>query len=93
MSSIDNIEKIITWYKSLKRDFAGVNDLMYARQQLACLFSDVAIQIASLVEQRNGCESQRNWGIHAAQGLRGVGGDAGLAAFICHCKLFSHLFS
>ena len=65
MSLISNIEKITTWYKSLKRDFAGVNDLMYARQQLACLLSDVAIQIASIVEQRNGCEFQRNGGVCA----------------------------
>ena len=59
MELIANIEKITTWYKSLKRDFAGVNDLMYARQQLSGLLADVAIQIASLVEQRNGCEFQR----------------------------------
>ena len=59
MSLISKIEKITTWYKSLKRDFSGVSDLMYARQQLSGLLADFAIQIASLVEQRNGCEFQR----------------------------------
>ena len=61
MSLISKIEKITTWYKSLKRNFSGVSDLMYARQQLSGLLADFAIQIASLVEQRNGCEFQRNW--------------------------------
>ena len=59
MDLIENIETITTWYKGLKRDFTGVSDLMYARQQLSGLLADVAIQMAGLIEQRNGCEFQR----------------------------------
>lgn len=59
MDLVENIESITTWYKGLKRDFTGVSDLMYARQRLATLLADMAVQMAALIEQRNGCEFQR----------------------------------
>lgn len=56
---IEEITKIVTWYKSVGRDFRDVNTLMSARRSLACNLGEMAIQLAILYEQRNGCEFQR----------------------------------
>lgn len=56
---VEQITKTVDWYKSLKRDFRDVPALMSARRLLACNLADMAIQMAILYEQRNGCEFQR----------------------------------
>jgi len=57
--TLASIEKIVTWYAQLPRDFSGVSDLMRARSMLATHLSFMAGFVADLNTQYKTAEFRR----------------------------------
>lgn len=56
---LTRIQKIVTWYSKLPRDFADVGLLMHARARLSTYLAEMAMQVTQLYAQKNGAEFQR----------------------------------
>ncbi len=59
MDTLAEIEKAVTWYKSVKSEFNDVDTLLRTQRHLAGLLWDFAGEIGGLYKQKNRCEFQR----------------------------------
>lgn len=58
-STIEQIEKTVTWYAGISRDFADLDLLLSAARKLSCLVFDFAGEVGMLYKERNRTEFQR----------------------------------
>lgn len=54
--AVDEIGKIVTWYKNLKKDYSNIEDLMYARKKLCTYQYQLAVELGTARQQWKECE-------------------------------------
>lgn len=58
-STLEQIEKTVTWYAGISRDFNDLDMLLSAARKLSCLVFEFAGEVAAMYKERNRTEFQR----------------------------------
>ena len=78
MTILEEIERAVTWYKSVKSDFSDVDTLLRTQRHLAGLLWDFAGELGMLYKQKNRCEFQRKAAFERAR-LEAMSGGSSAA--------------